>query len=103
MPMESFSLFLQVDTTSVGYKVGLQIGSWLPFLVIAIIALLIIVKGYRHKGEESREGRSTIFEGRWLGYLFVFSNSDFITSGSISRSSLNAKGWMREGSKRKSQ
>ncbi|MBV6428838.1 MAG: hypothetical protein KIPDCIKN_03375 [Haliscomenobacter sp.] len=52
MPMQPFPFFLQVDTTSVGYKVGLQIGSWLPFLVIAIIALLIIVKGYRHKGEE---------------------------------------------------
>ena len=50
--MNTFSLlFLQADTTSVGYKVGYQIGSWLPFLIIALIALLIIVKGFRHKGQ----------------------------------------------------
>lgn len=41
----------QVDTTAIGYRIGYSIGSWLPFVIIAILALVIILKGYRHGKE----------------------------------------------------
>lgn len=42
-----------VDTTDWRYEVGYTIGTWLPFLIIVALALLIIVRGHRfRKGEE---------------------------------------------------
>ena len=35
-----------VDTTSLGYRIGYIAASWLPFIIIAIIFLLIIRKRY---------------------------------------------------------
>jgi hypothetical protein len=35
------------DTTALGYRIGYSIGSWLPFLLIAGLALLIILRRYR--------------------------------------------------------
>lgn len=32
------------DTTSVSYQIGYKIGSWLPFVVVAVLAILIINK-----------------------------------------------------------
>lgn len=32
------------DTSSFGYRVGYEIGSWLPFLIIVVLMLLIIRK-----------------------------------------------------------
>jgi cytochrome c biogenesis protein CcdA len=32
------------DTTSVGYQIGYQIGSWLPFILVAVLAVLVINK-----------------------------------------------------------
>ncbi|MEL7119558.1 MAG: hypothetical protein AAFO07_08960 [Bacteroidota bacterium] len=46
-------LLLQADTTSVGYKIGYQIGSWLPFMIIVLIVGMIIYRRYNfnRKGE----------------------------------------------------
>jgi hypothetical protein len=38
---------LVTDTTSLGYRIGYIAASWLPFLIIAIIFLLIIRKRYK--------------------------------------------------------
>lgn len=35
-----------VDTTSLGYRIGYIGASWLPFIIIVIIFLLIIRKRY---------------------------------------------------------
>jgi len=39
--------FAQVDTTSVGYKIGYEIGSWLPFLIIITLLLLVMIRARR--------------------------------------------------------
>lgn len=39
-------IFLQVDTTAIGYKIGHEIGSWLPFVIIVILALLVWRRAY---------------------------------------------------------
>lgn len=49
--MKWMVFFLQTDTTDIQYKIGYQLGSWLPFILIAVVALAIILKGFRHKGE----------------------------------------------------
>lgn len=36
-----------VDTTSSGYQIGHEIGSWLPFIVIFTLALMVIIRSYR--------------------------------------------------------
>ncbi len=36
-----------VDTTQLGYRIGYTIASWIPFLIIAFIVLMIIRKRYR--------------------------------------------------------
>ncbi|TXB62083.1 hypothetical protein [Phaeodactylibacter luteus] len=36
-----------VDTTSAGYQIGYQIGSWLPFIIIFTLALLVIIRTFR--------------------------------------------------------
>lgn len=48
------SLFCQearADTSALGYKVGYHLGSWLPFLIIIILVVLII----RKSGRQSQE------------------------------------------------
>lgn len=32
-----------------GYKIGFHIGAWLPFLVLALVAFLVIRAGQRRK------------------------------------------------------
>lgn len=51
-----YTLFIQVtshaqnetgtamDTTSVGYQIGYQIGSWLPLLIIITLALMVMYR-----------------------------------------------------------
>ena len=39
-------LLLQVDTTDIGYKIGYEIGSWLPFIIIVVLALLVWRRAY---------------------------------------------------------
>ncbi len=44
------SLFAQqegVDTTSSGYQIGYKIGSWLPFIIIFTLALMVVIRSYR--------------------------------------------------------
>ncbi|MCB0577691.1 MAG: hypothetical protein KDD10_00075 [Phaeodactylibacter sp.] len=49
----ALNLFAQEpDTASLGYQVGYHIGSWLPFSIIALLAVLIILKS-------SRQGRDS--------------------------------------------
>ncbi len=36
-----------VDTTDAGYQIGYQIGSWLPFIIIFTLALMVIIRSYR--------------------------------------------------------
>ena len=43
---------VQVDTSSAGYKVGYQIGSWLPFILLAAILIFLTVRAVR-KGKEN--------------------------------------------------
>ncbi len=42
-------MLLQVDTTSAGYQIGYQIGSWLPFLFVVLIFAAIIYNRYSFK------------------------------------------------------
>ncbi len=42
-------MLLQADTTDIGYQIGYQIGSWLPFIVVAIIFIAIIYNRYSFK------------------------------------------------------
>lgn len=43
-------LFAQdTDTTSLGYQIGYHIGSWLPFSIIILLALLILLKSSRQR------------------------------------------------------
>ena len=39
----------EADTTSLGYQVGYHIGSWLPFSIIVLLALLVLLKSSRQK------------------------------------------------------
>lgn len=43
---------MAVDTTGFGYKVGIYIGSLLPFIGLLIVFLLIIRKSYRFKSKK---------------------------------------------------
>lgn len=45
-------MLLQVDTTTVGYQIGYQIGSWLPFIVVLIIFGAIIYRRYSFKRDQ---------------------------------------------------
>lgn len=36
-----------VDTTSAGYQTGYKIGSWLPFIIIFTLALMVVIRSYR--------------------------------------------------------
>lgn len=40
-------IFQQVDTTSTGYKIGYEIGSWLPFIILAAAFIWMAVAAYR--------------------------------------------------------
>ena len=37
-----YAILLQADTSDVGYRIGYQVGSWLPFILLAVVAFLII-------------------------------------------------------------
>ncbi len=36
------------DTTSAGYKIGYQIGSWLPFVILAGLMIALIIQASRN-------------------------------------------------------
>jgi riboflavin transporter FmnP len=46
-PLYSMAQQEGVDTTSRGYQVGYEIGSWLPFIIIFALALMVIIRSYR--------------------------------------------------------
>ncbi|MCB0564623.1 MAG: hypothetical protein KDD01_09645 [Phaeodactylibacter sp.] len=39
----------EADTAGLGYQVGYHIGSWLPFSIIVLLALLVLLKSSRQK------------------------------------------------------
>ena len=43
------TFLLQADTTSAGYQIGYQIGSWLPFLVLAGILLFLTYRNWKKR------------------------------------------------------
>jgi len=43
-----------VDTTGIGYRIGYEIGSWLPFIIIFILALLVIYNSYRFSSKKKK-------------------------------------------------
>jgi ABC-type uncharacterized transport system permease subunit len=43
---------MAVDTTGLGYKVGVYIGSSLPFIGLLLVFLLIIRKSYRFRSKK---------------------------------------------------
>ena len=44
-----------VDTTSTGYQIGYQIGSYLPVAIILLLAIMVIARSYR-LGKEKDQG-----------------------------------------------
>ncbi len=36
-----------IDTTGLGYRIGYQVGSWLPSSIIMLVAVLLILKSSR--------------------------------------------------------
>ncbi len=46
-----FLMAQEVDTSSHSYQVGHQIGSWLPFLVIITLMVLVIIRASRRRQE----------------------------------------------------
>jgi hypothetical protein len=36
-----------VDTTSSDYQIGYEIGSWLPFIILFTLALMVIIRSFR--------------------------------------------------------
>ncbi|MCO6479798.1 MAG: hypothetical protein J5I94_24385 [Phaeodactylibacter sp.] len=40
------------DTTSLGYKIGYHIGSWLPFGIIVLLVVLILARKSRRSPNE---------------------------------------------------
>ncbi len=40
------------DTTSIGYKIGYHIGSWLPFGIIVLLVALILLRTSRQSQNE---------------------------------------------------
>lgn len=43
----------QPDTSSLGYKIGYHIGSWLPFGIIVLLMLLILLKTSRRSSRKN--------------------------------------------------
>lgn len=41
-----------IDTTGIGYRIGREIGDWLPFLIIITLALLVIYRSYNFSEKE---------------------------------------------------
>jgi len=46
-PLAAYSQEEGADTTSRGYQIGYEIGSWLPFIIIFTLAVMVIVRSYR--------------------------------------------------------
>jgi len=42
---------IRVDTTDIGYRIGFTVASWLPFIIIVIIFIMIIRKRYDFKSK----------------------------------------------------
>jgi hypothetical protein len=36
-----------IDTTGLQYRIGYQLGSWLPFIIIALMMALVTIRGIR--------------------------------------------------------
>jgi hypothetical protein len=47
------TFLLQVDTTASGYQIGYQIGSWLPFLVLATLLLFLTYRNWKKRHGKS--------------------------------------------------
>jgi len=45
--MKLLLLFQEVDTTSAQYKIGYEIGSWLPFIILAAVFIWMSIAAYR--------------------------------------------------------
>ena len=43
-----------VDTTDIRYRIGYEIGSWLPFLVIFTLALMVIYRTWNLSRKKER-------------------------------------------------
>ena len=43
-----------VDTTDWRYRIGYEIGSWMPFLIIFTLALAVIIRQYRLSQRDGR-------------------------------------------------
>ncbi len=52
LPGQGDTAAVSVDTSSFGYKIGYQVGSWLPFLLLAGILIYLTVRAAR-KGKEN--------------------------------------------------
>lgn len=37
------------DTTDIGYQIGYQIGSWLPFLILAILLMALTYRNWKRR------------------------------------------------------
>jgi len=46
-------LLAQADTTDIRYKIGYEIGSWLPFVILAALFIFMLVKA-RQRSEEKK-------------------------------------------------
>jgi hypothetical protein len=47
LPLSPAAQEAAVDTTTQGYQIGYKIGSWLPFIIIFTLALMVIIRSYR--------------------------------------------------------
>jgi len=45
-------LLLQIDTTDAGYKIGYEIGQWLPVIVLMAVFIWLSVAAYRRNKKE---------------------------------------------------
>ncbi|MCB9284993.1 MAG: hypothetical protein H6563_13025 [Lewinellaceae bacterium] len=46
-----FIFLFQADTTDIGYKIGYQIGGWLPFIVLAFILILLTYRNWKRRSK----------------------------------------------------
>jgi dolichyl-phosphate-mannose--protein O-mannosyl transferase len=56
--MQFVSQLLQVDTTSASYRIGYQIGSWLPFaflLVLTVFVVAIVLRRRRRQDPDDQK------------------------------------------------
>ncbi len=46
-------ILFQADTTSVGYKVGYEIGTWLPVLILSALFIWMLLKALKRNKTNS--------------------------------------------------